>query len=438
MKLLKIKDNSRYRKEIFSEVEAVTKKIADRTLEKLEEEGVFVFPGTIKTTEDLTNDQIILQSVNDSYYSGNVMGFLGCGKERLIIESRFCAGGNDYFLQYLLERVLDFPNIIDLKTDADQDNRIFDLLLFIFPYYLKLAVRKGVFKTYVHNNFNDANVKGIIDIGRHIKLNTPFAGKVAYSQREYSDDNYLMELIRHTIEYIKRKPYGEELLFKVKNEVELVMNATSGYTFNNKQKVITENKQYTVMHAYYREYRSLQHLCLLILQHQKHQVGSGTRQIYGILFDGAWLWEEYINTLIDDIFYHPKNKGGKGAQRLFAGNVGLIYPDFISRDNVKRIIADAKYKPIYNIGNRDYLQVLTYMFRFDAREGYYLYPESEQADDLKLWMNHGSTYEDNVSARDDICVIKHGLRIPNSADNYNDFVMMMKAYEQKFRTVFQI
>lgn len=96
-------------------------------------------------------------------------------------------------------------------------------------------------------------------------------------------------------------------------------------------------------------------LCLLILRHQKHQIGSGSKQIYGILFDGAWLWEEYVNSLIEDIFYHPLNKGGKGAQRLFEGNTGLIYPDFISRDNEARIIADAKYKPIENIGNRDYL-----------------------------------------------------------------------------------
>ena len=97
----------------------------------------------------------------------------------------------------------------------------------------------------------------------------------------------------------------------------------------------------------------------------------GARQIYGILFDGTWLWEEYINSLIEDAFYHPMNKGGKGAQRLFDGNIGLIYPDFISRNSEVRIIADAKYKPIDNIGNRDYLQVLAYMFRFDAKAGYY-------------------------------------------------------------------
>ena len=39
------------------------------------------------------------------------------------------------------------------------------------------------------------------------------------------------------------------------------------------------------------------------------------------------------------------------------------------------MIADAKYKPIDNIGNKDYLQVLAYMFRFDAKKGFHFYPE---------------------------------------------------------------
>ena len=130
------------------------------------------------------------------------------------------------------------------------------------------------------------------------------------------------------------------------------------------------------------------------------------------------------------------NKGGKGAQRLFNGNIGLIYPDFISRKNEARVIADAKYKPIDNIGNKDYLQVLAYMFRFDAKTGYYLYPEAEGADDLKLWLNRGSTYENNVAPRDDISVTKHGLKIPIDVADYNEFAAKMKVCEQEFKQVF--
>ena len=435
MKLLRIKDNSQYKRDSFDEIKNLTGKIADKTLEQLEREGVFVFPEFVIDADDITKEQMILQSINDSYRAGNVMGFLGCGDERLIIESRFSNKGEDYFFQYLLDRVLDFPNIVDLESDADQNNRLFNFLLFLFPYYLKTAMRKGLFKKYIRHHYNDGNIKGAIDIARHIKKNTPFTGNVAYSQREFSYDNHLMELIRHTIEFIKRKPYGNNLLVRVKDEVKLVVEATQNYEPYDRQRVIDTNKKNTVRHAYFREYLALQRLCLLILQHQKHQIGSGSRQIYGILFDGAWLWEEYVSSLIDEAFYHPMNKGGKGAQRLFDGNIGLIYPDFISRDTGSRIIADAKYKPIDNIGNRDYLQVLAYMFRFDAKDGYYLYPEVDGADDQKLRMNSGSTYEGNVEPREDIHVTKHGLKIPSDVDSYTTFASKMQMSELAFRQV---
>ena len=73
------------------------------------------------------------------------MGFLGCGDELLIIESRFGGEEDDFFFQYLLDKVIDFPNIVDLDSDANQDNRLFNFLLFLFPYYLKTAMRNRIY-----------------------------------------------------------------------------------------------------------------------------------------------------------------------------------------------------------------------------------------------------------------------------------------------------
>jgi conserved domain protein len=432
MSRIKIKDNSRISKESLACIGRLTNKIADKTLEELESEGIFVFPEIIKEAEDITKDQIILQSVNNYYQSGNVMGFMGLGDEKLIIESRFSSQGQDFLFQYLLERVFDVPNIVDLETDANNDDRIFNLLIFIFPHYLRSAMRKGVFKTYVRKKYNDGNVKGTVDIARHIAKNTPFVGKVAYSKREYSFDNDLMELIRHTIEFIRYKPYGSKILAQVKDEVKDVISATSNYQVSNRQKVIDVNKTNVIRHAFYREYRELQNLCLLILQHQKHNIGMGSKKVYGLLFDGAWLWEEYINSIVGILFYHPMNKAAKGAQRLFDHNRGLIYPDFISKNADTRVIADAKYKPIDNIGNKDYLQILAYMFRFDAKKGFYFYPEMEKEKDFIMRLNSGSTYEKNVEVRNDVCIIKHGFKIPIGLAKYEDFTEQMRYNEKQF------
>lgn len=173
MKLLRIKDNTHQKKAAFSQIRTLTDKTADKTLKQLEREGVFLFPEIIKDTEDMTQDQMILQSVNDTYRTSNVMGFLGCGDERLIIESRFSGDGEDFFFQYLLDRVLDFPHIVDMESDANCNNRLFNFLLFLFPHCLKAAMRKGLFKKYIRCSYNDGNVKGAIDVARHIEKNTP-------------------------------------------------------------------------------------------------------------------------------------------------------------------------------------------------------------------------------------------------------------------------
>ena len=432
MKQFKIKDNCIKKKEDFYTVSGLVEYVADKTLQQLEREGVFVFPEIVKDSEDITKDQMILQSVNDSYRSGNVMGFIGIGNERLTIESRFSTGNEDYFFQYLLERVLEVPNIVNLETEANQDNKLYNLLLFLFPHYLRAAMRKGLYKAYTRRKYNDGNVRGTIDVARHIQKNIPFIGKIAYSQREYNYDNALMELIRHTIEYIKSKPYGNKLLGTIKEEVDLVIEATAEYNASDRRRIIENNQKNVVRHAFYHEYRALQQLCILILRNEKHQIGLGTKRVYGILFDGAWLWEEYMNLLIGEMFFHPMNKGGHGAQWLFAGNTGLIYPDFIGRDQNQRIIADAKYKPVENIGNKDYLQVLAYMFRFHAKQGYFLYPESQNRDSLELLINSGVSFENNVFPREDIKVIKHGLLVPDKVSNYEEFLQAIGKNEKKF------
>ncbi|WP_219336559.1 5-methylcytosine restriction system specificity protein McrC [Alloscardovia macacae] len=429
-------DNSYRKQEAFSEIPHLTDKIADKTLKQLEREGIFVFPENVEDAEGITREQMILQSANGGYKSSNVMGYLGYGDERLTIVSRFGGQEDDFFFQYLLDTVMNVPNLVNLDTDADQDKQLFNFLLFLFPRFLKTAMRKGLFKQYIWRSYNDGHANGSIDVARHIEKNTPFTGRVAYSRREFSYDNCLSELVRHTIEYIQGKPYGHRLMAGIKDEVRLVREATAGYEPYARGRIIEQNKKNTVRHAYFHEYRALQRLCLLILQYRNEQIGVDSNQIYGILFDGAWLWEEYLNTLLEDVFYHPMNKAGKGAQRLFSGHSGLIYPDFISRDYTRRVIADAKYKAQRAIGNKDYLQVLAYMFRFDAQTGYYLYPDVEGTGDLQLWLNRGSTYESDVIRRDDISVIKHGLRIPTGAADYAQFVRMMKVHEDEFTKVF--
>ena len=446
MALININDNSNKAKGDCSLIEPLINRIVNKTLKKLEEEGIFVFPEILKDSEDITKNQIIVKEIDNCYCTGNVMGFIGYEDKRLIIGSRFAESkDSDYFFQYILNKVLEFPNIVDLKTDANQDEKLFNYLIFIFPYLLKRAMRKGIYKVYENHEYNDNNIKGTIDFARHIKLNTPFIGNIAYNQREFTRDNKLMELIRHTIEFIKIKSYGTVVLSKVKDEVKRVIEITNAYNYYDRNKIIDYNLRKRLRHAYYKEYIELQQLCLLILQYRKHQLGYGNKRIYGILFDGAWMWEEYVNTIIKDKFYHPMNKGSKYPQELFCDEnekqSGLIYPDFIGKDIQNRIIADAKYKPVDHIRNKDYLQVLAYMYRFDSKEGYYIYPDNRKGGQTRYELLQGAKFntEKSVKSRQDkIVVVKYGFKIPQNSVDYKSFERSIAESEDKLQKEFGI
>lgn len=438
MSLIQITDNSRSK--VPDSDKASLLKIADIKIGELSLEdnpNLLVFPRDLHRYGDEISENCIISMRDDEISTGNIMGFVGVNDTQLDIKSRFAkVDEDDYFLHYMLQKVFSI-NLFDIKHTTRQED-IFDFLLYLFPHFLKKALAQGLFKKYRRFEYNDANIRGPIDVNRHIRENIPFRGTVAYSTREHSYDNEVTQLVRHAIEYIRTKEHGAIILNndpETRSCITQITLATQSYNVRERMKVINQNLR-PIRHPYFSAYTDLQNLCLRILRHESLKYGHEKDKVYGVLFDGAWLWEEYVSSLIDDVFFHPMNKGGTGAQRLFDGNVGLIYPDFISRDNETRIIADAKYKPIDNIGNKDYLQVLAYMFRFDAKAGYYLYPEAAGTADRRLWMNKGSTYEANVAPRDDICLTKHGLKIPVDAENYEMFVFQMKVSEAEFRQVF--
>ena len=76
------------------------------------------------------------------------------------------------------------------------------------------------------------------------------------------------------------------------------------------------------------------------------------------------------------------------------------------------------------------------MFRFDAKKAFYFYPEATDESDKELWLNKGSTYEEDVVPRDDICLIKHGLRIPQISCSYEEFKEEIHNTEIEFMEVF--
>lgn len=305
--------------------------------------GLLVFPQSFKENEDKLDENEVfhLENGGKKIVVGNVMGFVGIGSARLEIASRFeNADGRDFFLHYLLGRVFSF-SLFDWQFGTSRDPAL-DLLSLVFPHFLKKALRQGLYKEYRTRERNDAVLRGALDAARHVRLDMPFTGKVACRTREHTADNALMRLVRHTIEHLRGERAFDALAHfddETAAAVRDVVAATPGYARRERERVVGQNLR-PLRHPYFSEYEPLRELCLRILRRDAMKYGNAADAIHGVLFDGAWLWEEYLATVLKD-FEHPKNKKGVGRKYLFENkNCGYCYPDFHN----ERCVLDAKYK----------------------------------------------------------------------------------------------
>lgn len=392
--------------------------------------NLLVFPRDFNQYGDNINESCILSLSGEEISTGNIMGFIGVNETQLTIKSRFDSNNPDYFMHYMLQKVFSI-NLFDMKHSKSTEP-IFDFLIYLFPYYLKKALAQGLFKKYQRFEHNDANVKGSINVTQHIRQNIPFHGTVAYTTREHSYDNEITQLVRHTIEYIRLKEAGKTILSsnsETKNCVSQIVMATPSYSNQKRVQIINQNLR-PIRHPYFSEYTALQKLCIQILRHEAIKFGEEKNQVYGVLFDGAWLWEEYLYTILKPLgFKHPENKTNVGGIKMFDNTddenyfdkcYRRLYPDFYSES--KKMILDAKYKHLdEKVGRDDLYQVVTYMHCMKYQLGGYLYPADKDCQFISYKL---------AGMGGEIKVIP--LRIPQATQNWDDFIKDMKSYENKF------
>ena len=417
------------KEDFVAEYPKLNKLLLDRTLESLfQDERIFIFPNDLKNSPDLEKDQKIFETVNKEVKTGNVIGFLGYGQERLTISSRFSIKGDDYFLHYLLQKVLNI-NLTSLDVGLSPEDKLYQLLVYLFPKYLQAAIRKGLYKEYQRFSHNDSHVKGVIDVRNHLKKNLPFTGNIAYTTREFTYDNPLMQLVRHTIEYIKnQKGIGQGVLDNLltsRENVAEIVRVTPSYKLADRAKIIRGNQSKPICHAYFHEYRKLQELCLMILNQEKHGLGYQEQKIHGILFDVAWLWEEYVHTLLPKDFIHPRNKDKTDGISVFSSRERKVYPDFYNRD--LKIVLDAKYKKLEDtekgINREDLFQLISYSYILKAEKAGLVFPSEDKVVDNEIGKlaGYGALLK------------KWSIQIPQESSSYSEFCEMMENSEEIFK-----
>ena len=384
--MIQLKDNTPEDiKSLSTEEQELMTTLSGRSLNTLiEEENILTFPNSFQAGD---GDQYVLtmsrnQDKSWNIQTYNLIGYLGKGNAEIKIDSRFDVDGHYNFLHYLLLKTQNI-NLFRLNVKSNREDSMFDLLKFLFPKYLNEALSSGLLKMYDSFAYNDCKLKGHIDVNRHIKNNLPFMGHIAYNLREHTCDNHIIHLICYCIDYLQKDEIGRLLITKdelTKRNVKLVQDLGKSYRKSTLNQVINKNLK-TPIHPLYVKYRPLQKLCLALLHHRHISYNGEAEKVHGVLFDAAWLWEEYVGLVIKDSFKHIVR--GKGYMLFSHGTEKFqkIIPDFLSIHEKNKVVADAKYIPLDETNHLPadrasaiYYKTIMYMYRFQANKGLLLYP----------------------------------------------------------------
>lgn len=376
---------------------------------------------------------------------------------KLQIGSRFDNERAFFLATMLLQNI---PELNELEAPMSEDDIYNFLLVYSYRNQLLESYTQGPYRSYTQFEGNDSNLKGVIDIARHIKLNMGLDnGKIAYNYRENTADNHLNHLFLYAYEYIKKfYPDLSNTLLMGDIRVSKIINElyTLCHTFEYSNITRTMNKgRKIISHPFYHQYDKLRLTSMMILQHLGVSFFDGDgEEVQGILFYVPDLWEMYLERILLSNFTIEAQ-----AERRVYGDLDgknfkkKTYPDYIFVDKDNRnvnkqiMILDAKYrigwgrrfknKTFENLD--DYTKCIRDMNTLNVNGTGVIFPVNKKENEPAKEAIKVEVDLDIIAYKDEY--IMHKISLDNTYDTFYSFPIIIpdtsaslnyKAWSQKF------
>lgn len=235
-------------------------------------------------------------------------------------------------------------DIYEIKFDAEpiqinqQDDLLTPLLVIQYVNLLKSIVRKGLIKSYHKQESNlKSRIKGKILVGQSIKenlvKNKPLYTKCSFEV--FDEDVPVNRILKKALEFAKR--YMSQFNLKLdQDKLNYITPAFERVTTNASLKEVKNIK----INSFYKEYNEALALANLIMRRFGYNINSIDKNIEiktpPFWIDMSLLFELYTLALLKDELQNDV---------LFQFHGNSVYPDYLIKS--KKMVADAKYKPIY-------------------------------------------------------------------------------------------
>ena len=147
-----------------------------------------------------------------------------------------------YNIYYMIANAFDdskMNNIAESKVTAEKFNHIYDLFAFMLSNMTGRLIKRGLFKNYNTELEELSVIKGRISITDSIKKNTFINKKLVCEYDNYSENNYLNQIIKTTIYYLLKsnkltKKYSDDLkkVYSLLNTIDILNNRNYKFVIN--------------------------------------------------------------------------------------------------------------------------------------------------------------------------------------------------------------
>ena len=305
-------------------------------------------------------------------------------------------------------RKLRFPSYLS-GLDSQQAD-FFEILIYLYSKYTKELLNSSIYQKYIELENELSFVKGSINFSEYINQNLARGRnhKVNCRYDSFEMDNPFNQCIKSV----------SKLLLSVTKDVQTKRNLNDIlFLLDEVSDVVISSVQCKQIkfNPMFMDFETVRDYCVLFLENSVSFNYKNDLKLFAFLLPMEYVFEDFIFGFIDKEIEEVKAKSQKKKYLDETGDF-TMKPDLVLNVNNKMIIADTKYKIVYDdsvdkkngISQNDLYQMVAYAIRFKAPEIKLLYPNS-----VKNNTTHLKKIEilDELANKEKITITAHQLTI---------------------------
>jgi len=305
-------------------------------------------------------------------------------------------------------RKLRFPNYLSGLNSQQAD--FFEILIYLFSKYTKELLHSSIYQKYIEIENELSFVKGSIHFSAYIHQNLARGRnhKVNCRYDSFEMDNPFNQCIKSV----------SKLLLSVTKDVQTKRNLNDIlFLLDEVSDVVisSEECKRIQFNPMFMDFETVRDYCVLFLENSVSFNYKNDLKLFAFLLPMEYVFEDFIFGFIDKELKEVKAKSQAKYSLDVQHHFGLK-PDLLLEVEGKRIIADTKYKMVYDasvdkkngISQNDLYQMVAYAIRFKATDIKLFYPNS-----VKNNTTHLKKIEilDELAHKEKITITAHQLSI---------------------------